>query len=115
MDTASPLLPQNNTPVHIWLIAKGYGIQGYTIDGNNVFEVMETIKNARKHALRGKPILIEAKTFRMRGHEEASGTAYVPENMFEEWSKKDPILRFENYLQANHKQSKNTLTTFVKR
>ena len=85
--------------------AKGYGIQGYTIDGNNVFEVMETIKNARKHALKGKPILIEAKTFRMRGHEEASGTAYVPENMFEEWSKKDPILRFENYLQANHKQS----------
>lgn len=85
--------------------AKGYGIQGYTIDGNNVFEVMETIKNARKHASKGKPILIEATTFRMRGHEEASGTAYVPENMFEEWLKKDPILRFENYLKADHKQS----------
>jgi len=68
------------------------------IDGNNFFEVLEAVSKARKLALSGKPVLIEAKTFRMRGHEEASGTFYVPDELFEEWSEKDPIKRYEEWL-----------------
>ncbi len=82
--------------------AKGYGIHGMHIDGNNVLEVMNAVTEARKLALKGEPVLIEAQTFRMRGHEEASGTAYVPDDMFDEWSKKDPILRFEQYMESHH-------------
>lgn len=82
--------------------AKGYGMHGMRIDGNNILEVMDSIKKARKLALKGEPVLIEAKTFRMRGHEEASGTAYVPSDMFEDWAKKDPILRFEQYMESHH-------------
>ncbi len=85
--------------------AKGYGIHGYYIDGNNVLDVIDTMKDARKRALQGEPVLIEAKTFRMRGHEEASGTAYVPDDMFDEWSKKDPIMRFEKYMETHHMHS----------
>lgn len=81
--------------------AIGYGMESFHIDGNNIFEVMETVKKARKLALKGKPVLIEAQTFRMRGHEEASGTHYVPDILFENWAAKDPILRFEEYLEAN--------------
>lgn len=79
--------------------AKGYGMHGFNIDGNNVFEVMETVEKARTLALHGEPVLIEAKTFRMRGHEEASGTHYVPDILFEDWAEKDPILRFENFME----------------
>ncbi|RNC85219.1 MAG: dehydrogenase [Balneola sp.] len=89
--------------------AKGYGIEGFHIDGNDVFEVMSTIEKARKLTLKGKPVLIEAQTFRMRGHEEASGTAYVPQDMFDTWSKKDPIKRMEEYLQSEHKLSEEAL------
>lgn len=81
--------------------AKGYGIKGFQVDGNDVFDVLNTMSRARKLALKGTPVLIEAITFRMRGHEEASGTAYVPDDMFKEWSKKDPISRMEQYL-ADH-------------
>jgi 2-oxoisovalerate dehydrogenase E1 component len=79
--------------------AKGYGMHGFNIDGNNVFEVMATVEKARNLALKGEPVLIEAKTFRMRGHEEASGTHYVPDILFENWAEKDPILRFENFME----------------
>ncbi|MTI88780.1 MAG: dehydrogenase [Balneolaceae bacterium] len=78
--------------------AKGYGMHGFHIDGNNVLEVMETVEKARKLALKGEPVLIEAHTFRMRGHEEASGTHYVPDVLFEDWADKDPILRFEKFM-----------------
>lgn len=78
--------------------AKGYGMHGFHIDGNNIFEVMETVEKARNLALNGEPVLIEAKTFRMRGHEEASGTQYVPDILFKNWAEKDPILRFEKFL-----------------
>ncbi|MEX0720703.1 MAG: thiamine pyrophosphate-dependent enzyme [Balneolaceae bacterium] len=79
--------------------AKGYGMHGFCIDGNNVFEVMETIEKARKLALKGEPVLIEAMTFRMRGHEEASGTHYIPDDLFEDWAEKDPILQVEQFLE----------------
>lgn len=80
--------------------ALGYGLEGMLIDGNSYFEVAESIKKARELALNGKPVLIEAKTFRMRGHEEASGTFYVDDDEFEKWAPKDPVLQFENWLSA---------------
>ncbi|MCH8567513.1 MAG: dehydrogenase [Balneolales bacterium] len=76
--------------------AAGYGMKGIQIDGNCVETVYQTISEARKYALENSaPVLVEAMTFRMRGHEEASGTAYVPPHLFDEWSRKDPLLRFE--------------------
>ncbi len=81
--------------------AQGYGMKGIKIDGNDVFEVMETIQQARADALQGNPTLVEAKTFRMRGHEEASGTFYVPGERFENWGKKDPILQLRQWLEEN--------------
>lgn len=78
--------------------AHGYGMKGIQIDGNDFFAVQDAIRKARESALNGKPFLIEAMTFRMRGHEEASGTFYVPDDEFEQWKEKDPILRFENWL-----------------
>ena len=82
--------------------ARGYGLNGIKIDGNNIFEVMEAVGRARADALQGKPTLIEAKTFRMRGHEEASGTFYVPDEKFEKWSEKDPILRLKQKLKEEN-------------
>ncbi len=79
--------------------AIGYGIQGYKIDGNNILEVYDTIKNlATTMRTNPRAVILECITFRMRGHEEASGTKYVPANLFEEWGKKDPILNYENWL-----------------
>ena len=77
----------------------GYGIPAITIDGNNVIEVYETIcRNAEKMRENPHPVLIECNTFRMRGHEEASGTKYVPDELFEIWGKKDPLNNFEAHL-----------------
>ncbi len=79
--------------------AAGYGMAGITIDGNNVLEVYKAVAEARYYcSSEQKPILIECMTFRMRGHEEASGTKYVPKELFEEWAKKDPVINFERYL-----------------
>ena len=79
--------------------AKGYGMEGVRIDGNNVLSVYETIKGVREYCIENqKPYLIECMTFRMRGHEEASGTKYVPKELFEEWGRKDPIKNFEQFL-----------------
>lgn len=79
--------------------AIGYGMAGITIDGNNILEVHKAVSEARQYCIREqKPMLIECMTFRMRGHEEASGVKYVPKELFEEWGKKDPVLRFEEYL-----------------
>lgn len=87
---------------HLSYRAAGYGIPGMSIDGNNVFEVIDMVRKARKMAVeKHKPILIEAVTFRMRGHEEASGTAYVPDELLDQWAKKDPILRMEKWLKSN--------------
>jgi 2-oxoisovalerate dehydrogenase E1 component len=80
--------------------AKGYGMRGVKVDGNDIFEVQKAVTEAKEHALNGAPTLIEAKTFRMRGHEEASGTFYVPDKKFEKWGAKDPINRFEEWLKS---------------
>ena len=79
--------------------AKGYGMEGITIDGNNILSVYETIKGVRDYCIQNqKPYLIECLTFRMRGHEEASGVEYVPKSMLEEWAEKDPISNYEQFL-----------------
>lgn len=81
--------------------AIGYGMRGITIDGNNILEVYKEIANAREYCIKEqKPILVECMTFRMRGHEEASGVKYVPKELFEEWGKKDPLSNYEEYLKA---------------
>ena len=82
---------------HIADKGKGYGIESYIIDGNNILEVYTKVKALSKSIRqRPRPVLLEFKTFRMRGHEEASGTKYVPQQLLDEWGAKDPI---ENYLQ----------------
>ncbi|MBK8519407.1 MAG: dehydrogenase E1 component subunit alpha/beta [Chitinophagaceae bacterium] len=79
--------------------AVGYGIEGIQIDGNNILSVYDTIKGVREYCIRNqKPYLIECMTFRMRGHEEASGVKYVPPEMFEQWATKDPVKNYEQYL-----------------
>lgn len=79
--------------------AKGYGMKGYRIDGNNVIDVFETTgKIIRKIRKNPQPFLLECMTFRMRGHEEASGTKYVPEALLREWAVKDPVHNFQRYL-----------------
>ena len=78
---------------------KGYGIEAHIIDGNNILEVYSKIdalcRDMREHP---RPVLVEFKTFRMRGHEEASGTKYVPKALLEEWAAKDPIQNYSAYL-----------------
>ncbi len=79
--------------------AIGYGINGVQIDGNNLLEVYHTISELADSIRRNpKPVLVEALTFRMRGHEEASGTRYVPKHLFDEWAKKDPVQNYEHFL-----------------
>ena len=81
--------------------AVGFGMKGITIDGNNVLEVYRQIEEARAYCIKEqKPILVECMTFRMRGHEEASGVKYVPKELFELWGKKDPVANFEEYLKS---------------
>jgi 2-oxoisovalerate dehydrogenase E1 component len=79
--------------------AKGYGMEGIRIDGNNILEVYQTVKGVREYCInQQKPYLIECETFRMRGHEEASGVKYVPKHLMETWSLKDPIKNYEQFL-----------------
>ncbi len=79
--------------------AIGYGIDGVQIDGNNILEVYQTISQLAAEMRRNpKPVLVEALTFRMRGHEEASGTKYVPQHLLDEWAKKDPVQNYERFL-----------------
>lgn len=81
--------------------AIGYGIEGVQVDGNNILEVYDAINKWSEDIRQNpRPIIFEALTFRMRGHEEASGTKYVPQELFDEWGKKDPVANYENYLQS---------------
>ena len=81
----------------------GYGIEAVSIDGNNFMEVYETVSHwAEEIRENPRPVLIECNSFRMRGHEEASGTAYYPEGLIESWESKDPLTRFEVQLLENN-------------
>ncbi|WP_430408497.1 alpha-ketoacid dehydrogenase subunit alpha/beta [Kordia sp.] len=79
--------------------ANGYGMESHIIDGNNILEVYTKVSElAQSIRENPRPILLEFKTFRMRGHEEASGTKYVPQELMDEWAAKDPINMFRNHL-----------------
>ena len=79
--------------------AIGYGMEGRTIDGNNILEVYHAINGIASDIRQNpRPVLLECMTFRMRGHEEASGTKYVPQHLFDEWKEKDPLTNFEQFL-----------------
>ncbi|MBI2710074.1 MAG: dehydrogenase E1 component subunit alpha/beta [Actinobacteria bacterium] len=81
--------------------AAGYGMPGAVVDGNDVLAVVGAVRDAAARARTGGgPTLIELKTFRMRGHEETSGTTYVPDELIEQWAAKDPIRRLEAVLDA---------------
>jgi len=91
--------------------AKGYGMEGIRIEGNNVLQVYDTIKGVRDYCSKyQKPYLIECMTFRMRGHEEASGTKYIPEELFNLWERQDPIKNYEQYLMDQTILSEQTVT-----
>lgn len=79
--------------------AEGYGMEGVRIDGNNILTVYDTLKGIREYCIKyQRPYLVECMTFRMRGHEEASGVKYVPKELLEDWSKKDPVANYEAWL-----------------
>ena len=77
----------------------GYGMEAHIIDGNNILEVFGKISDLAESIRENpRPVLVEFKTFRMRGHEEASGTKYVPDELMQEWAAKDPLINFRDYL-----------------
>lgn len=77
----------------------GYGMEAHQVDGNNILEVFQKVSELRDSVAQfPRPILLECITFRMRGHEEASGVKYVPQELFDLWGVKDPVVNFENYL-----------------
>ncbi|GGG37481.1 alpha-ketoacid dehydrogenase subunit alpha/beta [Hymenobacter glacieicola] len=84
-----------------YFVDKGpaYGMEAVQVDGNNVLEVYDTVRRLAEDLRQNpRPVLLEALTFRMRGHEEASGTKYVPQELFEEWAQKDPVENYEKWL-----------------
>lgn len=97
---------------HIADKGKGYGMESHIIDGNNILEVYTKVNEIANDVRQNpRPVLLEFKTFRMRGHEEASGTKYVPDELMEEWSKKDPVLKFEEFLLSEGKLSEEIIDT----
>jgi 2-oxoisovalerate dehydrogenase E1 component len=92
---------------------KGYGMESHIIEGNNIIEVytkvQALVEDMREHP---RPVLLEFKTFRMRGHEEASGTKYVPQDLLDTWEAKDPLINFENYLLSQKHLTKEDISDF---
>jgi 2-oxoisovalerate dehydrogenase E1 component len=79
----------------------GYGMKAIQVDGNNILDVIRAVRLINDEIrLDPKPVLLELMTFRMRGHEEASGTKYYPEGLQDEWSKRDPITNYEDFLKS---------------
>ena len=96
---STPVSEQFNCE-HLADRGKGYGMESHIIDGNNILEVYTKV-NALVEDMRinPRPVLLEFKTFRMRGHEEASGTKYVPQDLMDAWAIKDPIENFKQFLE----------------
>jgi len=95
--------------------AIGYGMESLQIDGNNIVEVYTKIKALAKSVRqKPRPVLVEFMTFRMRGHEEASGNKYVPKTLIEKWAKKDPLKNYQEYLLKMNFISKEDITDFKK-
>ena len=88
----------------------GYGIDAYTIDGNNIIDVYKKVLDIKKNMLiNPKPVILECMTFRMRGHEEASGTKYVPKILMNKWSKRDPLNNYEEFLNKRNILSSDSI------
>ena len=95
---STPTFEQYNCE-HLAQRAEGYGMESHIIDGNNILEVHRKISElAKSMRANPRPVLVEFKTFRMRGHEEASGTKYVPDDLMDEWAQKDPVANFREFL-----------------
>ena len=93
----------------------GYGIDAYTIDGNNILEVYSAVKDLKNQITKNpKPIILECMTFRMRGHEEASGTKYIPKELMEHWGKLDPVENYEAFLLKEKVISESEIKKFKK-
>ena len=93
----------------------GYGMDAYTIDGNNILEVYKAVKDIKEQNLKkSKPVILECMTFRMRGHEEASGTKYVQDELMEQWEKLDPIDNFETFLLNEKVLTQSAIEDFKK-
>ena len=94
----------------------GYGMESHVINGNNILEVYtEVSKIASDIRKNPRPVLLEFKTFRMRGHEEASGTKYVPEDLMDLWSKKDPLKNYEAFLLSKEILTQDLVTKYTKK
>lgn len=79
--------------------AIGYGMENHIIEGNNIVEVYTRLKSITESMRKDpRPVMVEFKTFRVRGHEEASGTKYVPQELMDQWDAKDPITNYAEYL-----------------
>ncbi|HEX5625003.1 MAG TPA: dehydrogenase E1 component subunit alpha/beta [Saprospiraceae bacterium] len=95
-----------STPTHEQYACKqlvdraiGYGMEGHQLDGNNILDMHRSISRlAKSIRQQPRPVLVECMTFRMRGHEEASGVKYVPKSLLETWEEKDPVTNYENWL-----------------
>lgn len=94
----------------------GYGMDAYTIDGNNILEVYAAVKDIKEQiAKNSKPVILECMSFRMRGHEEASGTKYIPNELMEMWAKKDPVENYEAFLLIEKLISKDEIDALKKK
>lgn len=90
----------------------GYGMEAIQVDGNNILDVIRAVRKIKSAMAESpRPFLLELMTFRMRGHEEASGTKYYPEGLQESWESKDPVLCFEQYLLAENILSEQNVET----
>ena len=97
---STPTTEQYNCE-HLADRGKGYGMESHIIEGNNILEVYTKLNElVTDMRINPRPVLVEFKTFRMRGHEEASGTKYVPQELMDEWAAKDPLINFEQYILA---------------
>ena len=93
----------------------GYGMESHVINGNNILEVYTKVSKIASDIRKNpRPVLLEFKTFRMRGHEEASGTKYVPEDLMDLWSKKDPLKNYEAFLLSKEILTEDLVTRYTK-
>jgi 2-oxoisovalerate dehydrogenase E1 component len=91
----------------------GYGMDAFQVDGNNILEVVSTVRKiAASIRKKPRPFLLECMTFRMRGHEESSGTKYYPEGIQDTWAKKDPVANYELFLREEGILSEESITQF---
>jgi len=109
---STPTTEQYNCE-HLADRGKGYGMEAHIIEGNNILEVYAKVSELAASVRENpRPVLLEFKTFRMRGHEEASGTKYVPQELMDAWEAKDPIVNYEHFLISEGILSTTMIDTF---